>query len=147
MLCAVIEAGRQVADHSRILKGFQFRNVIFKDLPPIPTEQSGIGIFTQLRRQKSGMGSTWSNWQEFMLYSEQNDDDNVEHCSGLFQIQYQPESAEGDAENVKETQTMAHEYARHQAECKRSLNPEDFYEGWKSRDIRWGMTFLGKRSE
>jgi len=138
MLCAVLEAGRQIAQSERILQGFEFRNVTFGELAVVAVEESGIGIFLQVRRRGTGSKIDESNWQEFTLYSEQNDDINIEHCSGLFQIQYRTNNGDGDYEALEEARAIADEYKRYRADCKRPVSPEVFYQDWKSYDIRWG---------
>ena len=143
MLCTVLEAGRQLARSDRILQGFELRDIVLNALPVISAGESGIGMFLQIRRHGNRAETTESPWQEFSVYSEQTDDVNVEHCSGLFQIQYQAEDKETNAEDLAEIKIAATNYQTYQAECKRSVNPEDFYEGWKTRDMRWGkIAFL-----
>lgn len=146
MLCAVLEAGRQLAESNRHLKGFDLRDVLFGDPPVVPAEHSGIGMFLQIRRHRNGIKVKDSAWQEFTMYSEKNDNENIEHCSGLFQIQYQLDDPGADTEGIAEVQAMANEYARYQAKCKRSVKPADFYEGWKSRNMRWGRGRLSGNS-
>ena len=143
MLCTVLESGRQLARSDRNLKGFELRDVVLGESPEIPTAESGIGMFLQIRQHGIRAEAMESPWQEFKVYSEQIDDVNIEHCSGLLQIQYHADDDKADIEGLAETHIAANEYAYYQAECKRSVNPEDFYEGWKSHDIRWGKTPVG----
>ena len=141
MICAVLEASRQLSDPQRDLGGFELRDVHFGECPVIPAADNGIGVFLQIGRHGSRSELTKSPWQEFILYSEQNDDKNVEHCSGLFQIHYRINSYENGVEDLAEAQAIADEYVGYRAMCKRAVTPEDFYGGWKSRNMHWGKTF------
>ncbi|KAL0937175.1 polyketide synthase [Colletotrichum truncatum] len=92
MLVMAIEASRQVADKSKTLKGFRFKDVSFKLALQIPDDAHGVESQFFLRQHRETSLSTISAWQEFQLWTLQ-DDEWREHCHGFVQTEYETEAA------------------------------------------------------
>ena len=139
MLCSVIEATRQLADESKALKGFEIRDIRFNKAPVVPSEDSGIVLSLRMKPFNTGVGTMGNSCFLFNFYSEQVD--NIEeHCSGLVQILYSDQAgeAETDAEDAAEMEAMRKRYLDIQQQCTHVVKPEDFYEAWRSRGLKWG---------
>ena len=140
MICAVLEAGQQLADESLKLKGFEFRDIIFGHALMIPSNDEGVSMELYMKPRKVGTRGSDAHWWEFTIYSVPKGGEYVEHCSGLMKIQYEaePSKLESTEEAVQEWETYQQEYMECQRLCKDSVKPEDFYAKWDARGLNYG---------
>ncbi|GJC77354.1 asperfuranone polyketide synthase afoG [Colletotrichum liriopes] len=85
-----IEASRQVADKTKSLKGFRFRDVSFKLALRVPDDANGVESQFYLRQHRESSVRTTSTWKEFQLWTLQNGEWR-EHCHGFVQAEYEVE--------------------------------------------------------
>ncbi|GKT79195.1 beta-ketoacyl synthase domain-containing protein [Colletotrichum tofieldiae] len=90
MLVMAIEASRQVADKTKSLKGFRFRDVSFKLALRVPDDANGVESQFYLRQHRESSVLTTSTWKEFQLWTLQNGEWR-EHCHGFVQAEYEVE--------------------------------------------------------
>ncbi|KAK2012538.1 beta-ketoacyl synthase domain-containing protein [Colletotrichum eremochloae] len=88
MLVMAIEATRQVADRTRVLKGFRFRDVSFKLALRVPDDAEGVESQFYLRQYRESSVSAPSAWKEFQLWTLQSGEWR-EHCHGFVQTEYE----------------------------------------------------------
>ncbi|KAJ8122817.1 hypothetical protein ONZ43_g1083 [Nemania bipapillata] len=148
ILCAVLEAGQQLADKTKKVQGFELRDILVGDAIDIPPGDTGISTGLHMKHRKVGTRSRESFWYEFTFYSELKDQEVVERCSGLLRIQYTQQTSEAemdteDAEDIAECERMRKEYAKYLLICKKSIKPERFYDAWRSCGLEWGPQFQG----
>ncbi|OLN83448.1 Lovastatin diketide synthase LovF 5 [Colletotrichum chlorophyti] len=92
MLVMAIEASRQVADKSKVLRGFNFKDVSFKLALRVPDNAHGVESQFFLRQHRSSSLSGPSAWQEFQLWTLQEGDWR-EHCHGFVHTEYEADDA------------------------------------------------------
>ena len=111
MLCAVLEAGQQLAEANKTLKAFEFRDVIIGHALIIPSNDEGVSMELHMKPRKAGTKSTDAPWWEFTIYSLPKRGEYIEHCSGLMQIQYEsnPNELESTKEAVREWEAYQQE--------------------------------------
>ncbi|KAI3336843.1 putative polyketide synthase [Xylariaceae sp. AK1471] len=145
MLCAVLEAARQLANKTKKVQGFELRDILLGRAIAIPSGETGISTVLHIKPRKAGTRATESFWYEFTIYSEPKCQEIVEHCSGLLRIQYSPQTSndEMNAEDTAECESMREEYAKYLLICKKYIKPERFYDAWRSRGLEWGPQFQG----
>ena len=143
MLCAVLEAGQQLAEANKTLKAFEFRDVIIGHALIIPSNDEGVSMELHMKPRKAGTKSTDAPWWEFTIYSLPKRGEYIEHCSGLMQIQYEsnPNELESTKEAVREWEAYQQEYAECQRVCKDPVKPTDFYAKWDARGLNYGKAF------
>ncbi|EFQ27365.1 beta-ketoacyl synthase domain-containing protein [Colletotrichum graminicola] len=88
MLVMAIEASRQVADRTKTLEGFRFRDVSFKLALRVPDDANGVESQFYLRQHRESSVSAPSAWKEFQLWTLQNGEWR-EHCHGFVQTEYE----------------------------------------------------------
>ena len=128
MLCAVIEGARQIADETRTIESFEFRDVLIHRAAVVPADE-GIRLSLHMKPRKIGTKGGDAPWTEFTVYSMTNSGEHSEHCSGLFQTQYHLDAgaAERAAELAADWQTVKDDYAEYQRLCVEDKPPENFY--------------------
>ncbi|GKT43550.1 highly reducing polyketide synthase azaB [Colletotrichum spaethianum] len=90
MLVMAIEASRQVAEKTKVLKGFRFRDVSFKLALRVPDDANGVESQFYLRQHRESSVSAASAWKEFQLWTLQNSEWR-EHCHGFVKAEYELE--------------------------------------------------------
>lgn len=139
MMCCALEAVRQMADPSRVVDTFEFRDVTMGRALLVPDSDRGVEIFTSLKPRKTGMRSREAPWYEYTFYSLQEDSGHNEHSSGLVKIEYKPSGdlIEGDTETIAEVEGHKQEYKAAIQECTVSMKREEIY----ARLFTHGMQF------
>ncbi|KAL8808019.1 MAG: hypothetical protein Q9182_000297 [Xanthomendoza sp. 2 TL-2023] len=99
MICAALEAARQIAEKSRVVDRFELRNITIARALIIPPNDPGVDVFTTLRPQRArDLQKDLSPWYEFSFSSlevpESKDPTYVEHAHGLIAIHYRSGSTE-----------------------------------------------------
>ncbi|KAI0415269.1 putative polyketide synthase [Xylaria grammica] len=143
ILCAVLEAARQVSDKDQKAKGFELRDVLVSRAVVVPSGETGISTLLHMKPRKSRAGGSYSVWYEFTFYSQPEGEDVVEHCSGLLRIEYSPQTSDNETnvEEAAECKSMRDEYTRYFHTCKRIVKPEHFYDAWRACGLEWGPQF------
>lgn len=139
MLCAVLEGGRLLADKSANVEGYELRDVVIGRALVVPTTERGIATALHMKKRRVGTKANEAFWYEFTLYSEPLDQEPVEHCSGLLQIQYKNQE-ELDPEVAASCQLLKEHHLRLQGRCTKAVKPERFYEDWTDLGIQWGKS-------
>ncbi|KAI8627782.1 putative polyketide synthase [Xylariaceae sp. FL1651] len=145
ILCAVLEAARQLADKTRKIQGFEIRDTLVGPAIAIPPGDHGVSTVLHVKPRKAGTRARDSFWYEFTFYSESSSQAIVEHCSGLLRISYSSEKGDNemDLEDIVECENMREAYAKYLLICNKSTNPEHFYQAWRSCGLEWGPQFQG----
>ncbi|KAL9103462.1 MAG: hypothetical protein Q9163_001490 [Psora crenata] len=99
MVCAALEGARQIADKSRVVDNFEFRDISIARALLIPPSDPGVDVFTRLNPQKSEhLRLDMSPWYEFTFSSleapETKSSKYVQHARGFVAINYRSESSE-----------------------------------------------------
>lgn len=142
MLCAVIEACKQLAAADEVIKGFEFRDIIIGNALLIQLEDKGVPINLHIRPRKIGTKGTAASWLEFTLYSQPKDADHTEHCSGLIQIQYQPRDGKllNHIEESRDWNARKEEFLNLQQLCTDIEGKTEFYAKWAKRGMEYGKS-------
>ncbi|KAI1109794.1 hypothetical protein F5Y14DRAFT_431116 [Nemania sp. NC0429] len=148
MVCAVLEAARQLVDKTQRAEGFELRDIIISHAIAVPPGDTGIATILHVKPRKLGTRSRESFWYEFELFSEQKIGEIVGHCSGLLGIRYATQTGDTgiDAEDASECERMREEYAKHSLVCRKTTKPEHFYDAWRSCGLEWGPQLQGLTS-
>lgn len=142
MLCAVLEAGQQMANQTEKVQGFELRDILVSEALVLPTgPEQGASTVLHMRPRKTGTKAQESFWYEFTFYSEQPER-IVEHCSGLVHILYSSgkSSVEQMAAEVEDSKRLISEYTDLLQVCNRSEKPEEFYRARELLGIAWGKS-------
>ena len=142
MICAVLEAGQQLADVSAIVEGYELRNLVISHALVIPSSEKGVATALRLKRIRSDTETASLPSYEFRLYSEVQGQDPIENYSGVLQIHYAPQK---DMKGLTSTSDSFYksEYSELRGRCIKELKPERFYEDWMGLGIHWGELALG----
>lgn len=137
MLVMAIEASRQIADDSRVLKGFSFKDVSFHLALRVPDDAQGVETHFYLRpyRETSSPGS--STWNEFQLWSF-NDGEWREHCRGLVQSEYEEEKNHNDMMVQEQCRQVVQDA---QQACTTDMSVDKVYRKLKQSGLDFGPTF------
>lgn len=152
MVCAVLEAARQLVDKTQKVEGFELRDILIGQAIAVPPGDTGISTILHVKPRKAGTRSRESFWYEFELFSEPKIQEIISHCSGLLRIQYASETSDtgidaGDAaEDAAECENMREEYAKYSLVCRKATKSEHFYGAWRSCGLEWGPQFQGLTS-
>ena len=96
MVCAALEAARQIADESRVIQSVDFQDIKIGRALIIPPSDPGVDVFTRLtprRGSSTTILSSTSSWYEFTFSSlDSSTGGHVEHGSGYVRIKYLSES-------------------------------------------------------
>lgn len=140
MLCAVLEAGKQLAEENRKIKAMEFRDINIDRALVIPSNDEGVTMELHMKPKKAGTKSTGNPWWSFTVYSVPKGGEHVEHCSGLMQILYDSTTTglESTDEAAQEWKASQQEYADCKRACTDSVKSEDFYDKWDSRGLNYG---------
>ncbi|CAM1502592.1 Fc.00g073680.m01.CDS01 [Cosmosporella sp. VM-42] len=142
MLVMAIEASRQIADKSKVLKGFKFKDVSFHLALQVPDDAQGIESQFCLRPYRETSLPVASLWNEFQLFTSDNGEWR-EHCHGFVQLEYETErmsvgeSWEDDmaqslcAQEIKDAQTI----------CLDQVATEKLYSSFRDSGLDFGPTF------
>ena len=143
MLCAALEAVQQLVDEDKVVHSYEYRDIILSRAFVIPADEK-VSMLLHLKPRKIGIKGHEKPWYEFTVYSENNNFEHVEHCSGLIKIQYVSESERSEevAEADAEWQRYKKEYEEAKLACKKLVKTKDFYEKWYARGVQYGKTSI-----
>lgn len=154
MVCAALEGARQIADKSRVVDSFEFRDISIGRALMIPSSDPGVDVFTRLNPQKTQFQSaTMSPWYEFTFSSlevpETKDSKYVEHARGFVAINYRSKGNETFSaidENSAEAARTKKEYQAVESSCKVEVSKETHYNNTVEMGFDYGPTFQGLTS-
>ncbi|KAJ0311184.1 hypothetical protein COL516b_001888 [Colletotrichum fioriniae] len=130
MLVMAIEASRQIADKSKVLKGFRLRDVSFKLALRVPDDASGIESQFYLRQHRENSHSAVSTWREFQLWTLQ-DGAWREHCHGFVQTEYESD----DRLALRGSEESIHDG------CATEVSVDKLYRSFADSGLNFGPTF------
>ncbi|OHF04176.1 beta-ketoacyl synthase domain-containing protein [Colletotrichum orchidophilum] len=133
MLVMAIEASRQIADKSKVLKGFRLRDVSFKLALRVPDDVVGVESQFYLRRHRENSFSTASTWQEFQLWTLQ-DGAWREHCHGFVQTEYESEDQNTLRSSEDDSQSGGNG-------CATEVSVDELYRNFADSGLNFGPTF------
>ncbi|KAH8804357.1 beta-ketoacyl synthase domain-containing protein [Xylogone sp. PMI_703] len=139
MLVMAIEASRQISDKSKTLKGFRFRDVSFHAALKIPHDAQGVESHFHLRPYRDTTLPVATLWHEFQLCTLE-DDQWREHCRGLIQTEYEPES-EGSLEDQMVQNRCDEELKNALTNCTTRVPVDKAYRKLKESGLEFGPTF------
>lgn len=147
MLVMAIEASRQLADQTKTLKAFKLKEVSFHKSLPVKEDDEGIESHFCLRPSRQSRFSEAAPWSEFQLFTWQADQ-WIEHCYGLIQVEYQPDSFSSH-ESIDTWSLQSHFDAlmrEIEDSCMIHISSEDIYRKLRASGLDFGQSFqtLGK---
>ncbi|KAF6811409.1 Lovastatin diketide synthase LovF 5 [Colletotrichum sojae] len=134
MLVMAVEASRQMADPSKTLKGFRFKDVSFKLALRVPDDAHGVESQFFLRSHRESSLSNASAWKEFQLWTMQEGDWR-ENCHGFVQTEYEA----GDA--PEEDLTFGDGQKIDDKSCVTEIPVEKLYRDFQDSGLDFGPTF------
>lgn len=138
MLVMAIEASRQIADDSKALKGFRFKDVSFHLALRVPDDAHGVETHFYLRPyRETSLPSSSSTWNEFQLWSF-NDGEWREHCRGLVRSQYEEDETRNERLVRDQCRRAIHDA---QQTCTAGITVEKVYRKLKQSGLDFGPTF------
>ncbi|KAK2600653.1 hypothetical protein N8I77_010173 [Diaporthe amygdali] len=137
MLVMAIEASRQIADGSKILKGFRFKDVSFHLALRVPDDSQGVETHFYLRPYRETSSPSPSTWNEFQLWSF-NDGEWREHCRGLTQTEYEDEQTPNDLMVHEQCSKLVHDA---QKTCTSDIAADKVYHKLRQSGLDFGPTF------
>lgn len=141
MLVMAIEASRQLADQDKELGAFKFTDVSFHHALQIPEDALGVESHFYLKPFKENKLSTFSEWNEFQLFTMQGDDWK-EHCRGLVKTEYIiVQDVFGDDPNIILDERCQQDVLEAQRSCTASLSQKEIYRAFWDIGLEFGTTF------
>ncbi|MCJ1263260.1 hypothetical protein MMC22_003130 [Lobaria immixta] len=140
MLVMAIEAAYQMKDTSRVVAGFELRDVLFQKALKIPQDSEGIETILYLRQIHNS--DTAASWSEFRLCSFENDD-WVENCRGHIRVKYQmnPGPVDGGKESLEELNQCRRIDDKLSQLCTEAFDPTKLYQTLRNCGFGFGHTF------
>ena len=126
-ICMAIEAVRQISPDG--LSGYRLRDVDILKALVVPNTSDGIELQLSLRSSSDRLPGSES-WQEFHVYSIDEDDTWSEHAKGF--ISPMPTAPSAD---------IPSKFRNHQTECDKSVNAGLVYQGLRKVGINHGPAF------
>lgn len=144
MVCAVLEAARQIADPDKVVDSFELREITIIKALVIPEPDDGVEVFLHLKPRKVGLKAGEALWFDFSFYSLGLDGNHAEHSSGLLKIEYKTEASdiEGGAEMTAEYTACRQKYKEASQECVTVMSPDSLYENLSAKGMHYGMLFI-----
>lgn len=140
MMIMAIEAMCQKADQTRLIAGYELRDVIISRAIVVPQDDAGVETMLTLKPFRHGSQSLAAAWQEFQLYSRK--DAWELNCSGLIRIEYKISANPIFAdEDVLAAERYAEEYSKVREDCSRAQHPRQFYDHLSSIGLYYGGVF------
>lgn len=154
MVCAALEGVRQIADKSRVVDSFEFRDISIARALIIPFSDPGVDVFTRLNPQKTDQSQMdMSPWYEFTFSSlespETKESKYVEHARGLVAILYGSNSTGTFStvdEHFEETARTREEYESVKRSSKVDVSKETHYANTIEMGFDYGPSFQGLTS-
>ena len=149
MVCAALEGARQIADKTRVVDNFEFRDISIERALIIPPSDSGVDVFTRLNPQRTGgMQADMSPWFEFSFrsleVSEMKEAKYIEHARGFIAINYRSDSSVTSLTSTdSETERMKKEYEDVKSTSKMDVSKATHYTNMKEFGFEYGPTFQG----
>lgn len=154
MVCAALEGARQIADKSRVVDSFEFRDISIVRALIIPPSDPGVDVFTRLNPQKIGqLRADMSPWYEFTFSSlevpETKESKYVEHARGFVAIIYRSASSEiflTPSEYSAEAARTKKEYEDVKSSSNVDVSKATHYASTVEMGFDYGPTFQGLTS-
>ncbi|EEY15605.1 lovastatin nonaketide synthase [Verticillium alfalfae VaMs.102] len=143
MLVMAIEASRQTADPSRVVRGFRIRDARFAVALRVPSSQTGIETHFYLRpAPRDHPDTALQSVREFALSSYEGGEWH-EHCRGLVVTEYEqpPTAVDGGREESSFRQACLETLARVEAEARAETSFRQLYEHLSTVGLDFGATF------
>lgn len=142
MLVMAIEASRQLADASKVLKGFRFKDVSFHSALTVPDDAQGVESHFHLRPYRETSIPTASKWHEFQLLTCEKSEWR-EHCYGHIQTEYETEYTPVDAglEEQKLRERLAKVLINAETNCTTNVSSENVYRNFQESGLDFGPIF------
>ncbi|KAG7103603.1 Highly reducing polyketide synthase alt5 like protein [Verticillium longisporum] len=143
MLVMAIEASRQTADPSRVVRGFRIRDARFAVALRVPSSQTGIETHFYLRpAPRDHPDTALQSVREFALSSFEGGEWH-EHCRGLVVTEYEqpPTAVDGGREESSFRQACLETLARVEAEVRVETSFRQLYEHLSTVGLDFGATF------
>jgi acyl transferase domain-containing protein/2-polyprenyl-3-methyl-5-hydroxy-6-metoxy-1,4-benzoquinol methylase len=150
MICAALEGAIFLADKSRTIKSYEFRDIKIGRALMIPISDPGIEVFTKLRPRaklsKDEICETYDFVYISLEMSAAHDLDQTEHASGTVTIIYQDYNDNDGLENEKKRADYQQAYQNALTECLDEVTAEAHYDLAKQKGIEYGPVFQGLKS-
>ncbi|KAH8817121.1 putative polyketide synthase [Xylogone sp. PMI_703] len=142
-IAMAIEAASQLVDRSKIVKGFELRDIQITRALQIPEEDDGVETMLHIRPWRAGSQATTSNWDEFVVYSHDPKLGWQDNARGLIVTHYYPKNAVLDRGREDEAQIETHRNENRQASniCSASVDIDMFYNRLESSGMQFGPSF------
>ncbi|KAH9222301.1 hypothetical protein DL95DRAFT_508189 [Leptodontidium sp. 2 PMI_412] len=142
-LAMAIESCQQIADASKKINGFEFRDVNFTRALMFGAPDHAIEVSMVFRPENLGTRTSEHAWHKFTFSSISEDNIATEHSNGLVRIQYT--SPRSEVENGNEADLKAQEYLKtYQKLCLESnmeVDIDDMYKEIDGKGMQFGPRF------
>ena len=137
----VLEAARQIADTSQVLKGFQMKEISFSKALLVPSTDQGVETNVYLRPRQAEH-NILSEWSGFRICSYQGNE-WVENCSGNVRVQYETRDSNlvNDVEAALELKQRKVFFQACINYCKEKVSPTQLYDILRDSGYQFGPTF------
>lgn len=145
MIAMVVEAAKQLADHSKKILGYEVTD--FKIVKPmlIPTSTQGLEhmLSAHVIDEDEDAFQKSNSTYKFSILSKPTDGPWTTHCKGRFSVVYCKEGASSAAEMERRFGTSAQRQACRYVQklCHTPLNPRQFYETLAVIGMAYGPQF------
>ncbi len=134
-----IEAANQVARSGLGIKGFNIKDIVFRNVLNVPATEEGIDTQFYLRSAASG---TRAPWYHFQLYSYTNGD-WADVCHGSIQVDYVETDGAVDSSTERSRTSAIYDKmyeAGHKA-CSQAVDTQQFYMCLQDCGLDYGSSF------
>lgn len=143
MMVMAIEAAAQVADVTREILGYELRDVIIGKAIVIPADDSGTETMLALRPWRQGSRSLSSAWDEFRVFSRQNESWEL-NCSGLVRVKYGKDRSNIFAdEDAAAKARYVEKYHQIAEDCTRTVTADAHYDHLATIGLNFSGPFRG----
>ena len=128
MLVMAIEAAAQTADPTRIVEGYEIRDVLIGKAIVIPPDDIGTETMLSLRPWRQGSQDLATNWDEFRIFSRREESWEL-NCSGLVRPKYESPRNETFAnEDAAVADAQRKRFQEIESQCHRHVDAETHYD-------------------
>ncbi|PVH76707.1 hypothetical protein DL98DRAFT_535488 [Cadophora sp. DSE1049] len=142
-MAMAIEACHQIADKSKNIDGFEFRDVNFTRALMFGAPDDAIEVSMVWRLEYLGTRTSEHAWHKFIFSSVSKDNITTEHSNGLIRIRYS--SLPNEVENSDEAELKSDEYLETYQKISASSNMEvdinEMYKEIAGKGMQFGPMF------
>lgn len=142
-----IEAANQMTDSSRVVSGFELKDVLFQRALNVPQSSEGIETNLYLRQIQDISDTSTASWSEFRIFSFENGDWE-ENCRGSIRTKYETDQAAVDggrefSEELDQCRCIDDKFSQ---SCTDEFDPSKLYQMLRKSGFGFGHAFQRLRN-